>query len=490
MTPSDPSGRPSALRLVGISKRFGAVEALRAATFDLREGEIHALLGENGAGKSTLMKIAFGLLQPDRGAIQVRGSPVVVRDPLDARQLGIGMVHQHFTSIPAFTVAENIALATGWPLRRTELRARVVALGLETGLALDPDAVVQDLSAGLKQRLEVLKALAANARILLLDEPSSVLSPVDAEALLGLIRKLSGQGIASILITHKLQEVTSMADRVTVLRRGTVVYQGAVADTSEANLAEQMLGTPPERPARAPRTAGAVRISVTGLQVERIGPSGTGIRDATFTGRAGEILGVAAVEGNGQRELLRAIAGLVTARAGTLRVEGPVSFVPEDRSSEGLIGSFSLTENLVLSQGASAPWVGWGWVDWGQARARAWQLIQQFEIKAPGPDAPAASLSGGNQQRQVIAGALERKPRVLVAENLTRGLDLRATADMHARLRGVAAGGACVLVHLTDLDELLEVADRVLVLASGKLVEPLPGTSRMEIGRLMLGIVE
>jgi len=480
---------PPLLQLSGITKRFGPLEALRDVTFTLREGEIHALLGENGAGKSTLMNIAVGLLRPDAGTIAVNGAVQAVRNPLEARRLGIGMVHQHFTSIPALTVMENIALATGWPLRRQELHGRVRAAAAEIGWDVDPEALVQELSAGLKQRLEIVKALATNARILLLDEPSSVLSPIDAELLLSIIRGLKTRGVSSVLITHKLAEATSVADRVTVLRRGQVVHTGAISQTDIQALAIHMLGEPPPAPIPRNRTGGDVSITAANLAVERLGAGGSGVRDASFTARGGEVLGIAAVEGNGERELLRAIAGLARASAGRMTVAGPVSFIPEDRTTEALIGEFTLTENFVLSQGTAGPWVRNGWLDWPQAARRCADVIRAFAVQAPGPRAIARSLSGGNQQRMVIAGALERKPAVLVAENITRGLDVKATSEVHARLREAAAAGVCVVLHLADLDELVEIADRILVMVNGVLTEVSPEATRIEIGRRMLGMV-
>lgn len=476
------------LQLSGISKRFGGVEALRDVSFTLAAGEIHALLGENGAGKSTLMNIVVGLLHPDAGEIAVNGVTQAVGNPLDARRLGIGMVHQHFTSIPAFTVAENVALATGWRLRPGELSARVRKVAGEIGWDLDPDAQVQELSAGLKQRLEVVKALATNASILLLDEPSSVLSPVDADALLSTIQGLRARGVSSVLITHKLSEAVSVADRVTVLRRGEVVHEGAVAATTSAALAVHMLGAPPPKAAARSRTVGETRVTVDRLVVPRMGSSGSGLREASFTAQAGEIVGIAAVEGNGERELLRAIAGLVPLGSGAITVASPVAFIPEDRTTEALIGEFSLTENLILSQGAAAPWAQGAWLDRKGAERRTTELIEQFAVRAAGPEAMARSLSGGNQQRMVIAGALERNPAVLIGENVTRGLDLRATAEIHERLRQAAAAGVCVLLHLADLDELLELSDRILVMANGVLSHLAGGATRLDIGRRMLGV--
>ena len=476
------------LTLTAIRKRYGSTEALKGADFSLARGEIHALLGENGAGKSTLMKIAFGLVQPDGGRILVDGAEVIIRNPLAARRLGIGMVHQHFTDIPVFTVAENIALAAGWPPSGRGLRDRVRRLAEEAGLPLDPDALAGELSAGLRQRLEVLKALAGHARILLLDEPTSVLPPSEADTFLGLVQRLRDRGVATVLITHKLQEALAVADRITVLRAGEVIQTGAAQSVRPETLATAMLGTAPARPAPRIRAAvGEVVINARDLAIPGAAGGGTGIRNASFQVRAGEVVGLAAVEGNGQRELLRALAGLARPARGTIQVTGPVSFIPEDRTSEGQIGELSLTENLVLSQGRAAPWAQHGWLDWPAARRRAGELLERFDIRAPGPDVAAERLSGGNQQRQIIANAMERRPRVLLAENPVRGLDLRATAEVYDRLRRAAAEGAAVLVHLPDLDDLLDVADRIVVLAAGELIPMPEGAGRDLIGRTMLG---
>ena len=478
----------AALALTGISKRYGAVTALQDVAFELAPGEIHALLGENGAGKSTLMKIAFGLVSPDAGSIMLHGAPVRLRDPTDARRYGIGMVHQHFTSIPAFSVAENVALAAGWRPGRKAVAERVSQLSEQTGLLLDPDAIVVNLSAELKQRLEVLKALAAGARILLFDEPSSVLPPREVSALLAMIAGFRDRGIASVLITHKLDEALSIADRVTVLRRGVVVHHGPVRGESAATLATHMLGSaPPARGRRPPAKEGEVRVALAGVVVRPLA-GGSGLCGVTCTVRGGEILGVAAVEGNGQRELLRGIAGLAPLASGTRTVAAPVAFIPEDRISEGLIGPFSLTENLVLARGRDAAWINGPWVDWPGARRRAGELITEYGVRAGGPDAAAASLSGGNQQRMLVAAALDKQPAVLVAENPTRGLDLRATAEIHERLRDAAGRGVAVVVHLADLDELLEVASRIVVLSNGILTEMPAASGRDRIGHQMLAV--
>jgi ABC-type uncharacterized transport system ATPase subunit len=481
---------PAALALRGIRKRFGSVQALRGADFTLMPGEVHALLGENGAGKSTLMHVAYGLVRPDAGEILVDGVGRSIPSPRAARRLRIGMVHQHFTSVPAMTVAENVALATGWGVSPRVLHERVRAAAERVGLPLDPAARVSHLSVALKQRLEIVKALAADARILLLDEPTAVLTPAEADELLQVIRRFTAGGGAAVLITHKLDEVLEAAERVTVLRQGAVVFDGAVAGQSAASLASAMLGEA-VRPARTPqaeRNTGAdgVLVRLEELEVPRESGYGIAVRRATLSIRAGEIVGLAAVEGNGQRELLRAVAGRIQPLRGRREVAGPMAFIPEDRTTEGIIPSLTLTENVVLGSRADDPWLRRGRLDWRTARARTASLIGEFGIVASGPDAPAASLSGGNQQKLVIARELARRPRVVVAENPTRGLDLRAASAIHDRLRAAATDGAAVLLYSSDLDEVLAIADRVLVAARGLVSEAPAGATRLEIGALMV----
>ncbi len=483
----------TALALTNIHKRFGPVHALRGADFALRPGVIHALLGENGAGKTTLMRIAAGMLRPDAGEIRVGAGAHSALTPRRARALGIGMVHQHFTSIPAFTVAENVALAAGWPVSPGPLRERVRELGERVGLPLDPDAVVERLSVGLRQRLEIVKALAAEARILLLDEPTAVLAPIEVEGLLVVIRRFTEGGGSAVLITHKLDEALGAADEVTVLRRGEVVLTGAPGGMSVGALASAMIGDaapapPPGKPRPSPKSDATVRPSVRidSLEVAREGGFGMALRGVSLIVRPGEILGVAAVEGNGQRELLRAVAGRVLPLRGLREVAEPVAFIPEDRSTEGLIPEMTLTQNLVLGADPSAPWMRGTGVDWREARLRTAELLQEYDVAAPGPDVSAGALSGGNQQRVVIARELARRPAVVVAENPTRGLDIRATAEIHARLRRAADEGAAVLLYSSDLDEVLAVATRVLVASRGLLVEPPVGATRDTIGAMMV----
>ena len=467
------------LELRGIRKSFGPVRAVRGADFSLAAGEVHALVGENGAGKSTLMHIAAGMVPPDAGTVHVDGQEVRLPSPRDARELGIGMVHQHFTSIAGLTVGENLELAAGRlaPSRGsggTCWTASGVGARLMEGLP--PKALASDLSVAQRQRLEILKALATGARILLLDEPTALLTPAEVEELHGLIREFVASGGAVALITHKLREVLGTSDRVTVLRRGIVTLRGATAEQTEQSLAEAMIGS--EGIASREERSGGQRGPFAALGVA------VGIGEILL--RAGELVGVAAVEGNGHRELLRAIAGLEQFPG--VRVTGSVAFVPEDRTAEGLIGELSLTENLVLGLGADPRWARGARLDWTAARQRTTELIEAFDIIAPGPDARAGTLSGGNQQKLLLARALERQPAVLVMENPTRGLDVRTTEEIHRRLRAAASDAVTVIVHSTDLDEVLALADRVLVVHRKEVREAPQGADRRLVGEMMLGV--
>ncbi len=482
------------IELIGIQKHFGPVHALRGADFSLRPGEVHALLGENGAGKTTLMQVAFGLQRPDAGQILVEGRPRVIGSPRVARGLGIGMVHQHFTSIPALTVAENVALAAGWEVAPGRLERRVRELSERIGLPLDPGERAGRLTVGQKQRVEIVKALAGNVRMLLLDEPTAVLAPAEAAELLRVVRRYTEAGNAAVLITHKLDEALTAADRVTVLRRGAVVEAGPVGGYNAAQLAEAMIG----RDLAASPAAHGIRsspslemttnplVTLEALEVAREGGYGLAVRGASFQVRAGEIVGVAAVEGNGQRELLRAVAGRLHPLRGRLDVVGPIGFIPEDRTTEGLIPELSLTENVVLASDPRDPWIRGNRVDWPVARGRTGELLASFDVVAGGPESPAWTLSGGNQQKLVVARELSRRPQVVVAENPTRGLDIRAAASIHQRLRDAAAAGSAVLFHSSDLDEVLELSDRVVVASRGTVIPVPVGATRSRIGELML----
>ena len=481
-----------ALELSGITRVFGPVQALRGVDFSLQPGEVHALLGENGAGKSTLMHIADGMLQPDAGVIRVGGRAVALHSPRDARALGIGMVHQHFTSIAALTVGENLRLAVGRRSRGGAHGSGAVgdapapppdsALSGALRQGLPPGTPVEDLSVALRQRLEIVKALATGARILLLDEPTALLAPSEVEELLRLVREFAAGGGAVALITHKLPEVFAAADRVTVLRRGEVRLRGAVRGETEGSLAEAMIG-------------GAVPGSTAGPPNPLAGSRGPArpagppaVRIGNISVHAGELIGIAAVEGNGQRELLRAIAGLAPGAALGVEVAGTVALVPEDRTSEGLIPELSVMENLVLGSERDPRWERGIGLDWTAARAHAEEVIRSFGIQSEGPDAAIATLSGGNQQKIVLARALTRRPAVLVAENPTRGLDIRATAEVHERLRAAAREGVAVIVYSTDLDEVLELGERVLVVHRGRVSEAPTGADRRVVGGMMLGL--
>jgi len=466
----------AALELRGISKAFGSVQALHGADFSLAPGEVHALLGENGAGKSTLMHIAYGMTGPDRGTIRVRGALVSIRSPRVARALGIGMVHQHFTSIGALTVGENVALAIGrrsdgQSVRRTEtaLPARLME-GLPNGARVDTLSVAQ------RQRLEIVKALATGATSLLLDEPSAVLAPSEVEELLALVREFTATGGSAVLITHKLPEVFKVADRVTVLRAGRVTLHAPVAGQTPVSLAEAMIGEAPV--GHTAEVLGTTAPRATSAVVDAA-PARPAVRVGGIDVMAGELVGIAAVLGNGQRELLRSIA-----------VGRGTAFVPEDRTIEGLIGLMTVTENMVLGLDTDPRWSRGARLDWNAARTRTAELIERFGIRAPGPDAPAATLSGGNQQKVVLARALEQGPQVLVAENPTRGLDIKATVEIHDRLRAAAAQGVAVLVYSTDLDEVLELSQRVLVVHAGTVREAPKGADRRVVGEMMLGVRE
>ncbi len=482
------------LELTGIHKRFGSVQALRGADFVLTAGEVQALLGENGAGKTTLMHVAYGLVRPDSGETRVHGVLRHINSPGQGRRLGIGMVHQHFTAVPALTVAENIALAAGWSEHPRELCRRAEDLTQRHGLPLEPEQRAGRLSVALKQRLEIVKALAADPRILLLDEPTAVLAPAEAEELLQVIRRFAAAGGSAVLITHKLDEALRAADRVAVLRQGTVTHTGPVASQTADSLARAMIGAAPDLPlvappsvrSRASRSSGRARVRFEALEVPRESGYGIAVRRGALAIYPGEIVGVAAVEGNGQRELLRAVAGRLLPLRGRLEVERPIGFVPEDRTSEGLILDLSLTENVALGWNDGAPWVRQGRISWREARAHTSELLQEFEVVASGPDVKASSLSGGNQQKLIVARELSRSPAVLVAENPTRGLDVGATAAIHARIRAAAAAGAAVLFHSNDLDEVLHLAHRVVVMSRGTLTEAPASASRSDVGTMML----
>ena len=494
---------PPALALEHISKRFGTVAALRDASLQVAAGHVHALLGENGAGKTTLMHVAFGMVAADSGTVRVNGSPVTIDAPSHAIAAGIGMVHQHFTLVPAMTVAENIALGGRGTLRRDAMVAAVEDIAAMTGFALEPDALVEALSVGAQQRVEIAKALARRARVLILDEPTAVLAPAEGDELLRWARRFADAGNAVVLITHKLNEALAVADRVTVLRQGQVVHTGAAADASATTLAAAMLGdashplgeapSPPMRGgSRSARVTHEAPVVLAARHVTVHDERGRArLRDASLVVRAGEIVGLAGVEGAGQRELLRALAGRIAVHSGRIERPAQVGFVPEDRHRDAVLLDRSLTDNAAL-RGAGPRR---GRISWRTLRAGTRTLMEQFDVRAPSTEAMMRTLSGGNQQKFVLAREMTTlllpraapafDTRAIVIENPTRGLDVRATADVHARLRAARDGGAAVLVYSSDLDEVLTLADRVAVLHAG-IVHDVP-VDRDAIGRAMLG---
>jgi simple sugar transport system ATP-binding protein len=433
------------------------------------------------------MRIAAGLDRPERGRIVVRGREIGFRSPREARQAGIGMVHQHFTSIPAFTVAENVALGVDGPIRSAVLSSRIRTLNHQLGFDLDPADRSGDLPVAALQRLEILKLLVGDASILILDEPTGSLSQEEGNELLHLLRRLVGQGSSAVLITHKLDEAIRFADRVTVIRRGQVTASGPIAGQTTSDLARAMLGETVAGTSRlSPPRPGEPVVTARAVTVGPIAGRGPGIREANFVIHAGETVGLASVEGNGERELLRAVAGLAPVKRGSLEVRQPVSLVPEDRIREALVPEFSLSENATLALGRAAPWVRRGIIHPAEALTATSRLIEEYQIGAPGPAAAAGTLSGGNQQKLALALALQRGSRVIVAENPGRGLDVRAARLGFEWLRAAAGRGAGILVFSSDLDELLGWCDRLLVVSQGQVYSPPAGSGREEIGRLLL----
>ncbi len=485
----------------GIVKRFAGVPALDEVDFELRRGEIHALLGENGAGKSTLMRVLAGLYAPDAGSIEVDGRPVRFRSAADASAAGIGMVHQHFTLVENFTVAENLALAlpgqTPGILPRRGLADRALQAAKLLGWHLDPDAPVWQLPVGVQQRVEIVKVLATDPGILIFDEPTAVLAPVELEEFFAVLRRLRDEGRAIVFISHKLPEVMALCDRVTVLRHGRNAGSVEARDTDPADLARRMVGAEAaglERGTPAEPAAGQPVLEVRALSV----PGGRGldaVRELSLDVRPGEVLGIAGVDGNGQAELAEAVVGLRDPSGGSVRIAGEepvaarrhVGFIPQDRLREGLVRELSVRDNLVLElQGETRARRG-PWLRWDVLNTRAREMRERYDVRAASLDLPAGSLSGGNQQKIVIARALSREPRLLVAVNPTRGLDVGAAGYVYDQLRAQRAQGAAVLLISTDLDEVLRLSDRVGVLYQGRLMGIVPPETERETLGLMMG---
>jgi simple sugar transport system ATP-binding protein len=495
------------LELRGITKRFPGVLANDAVDFDLLRGEIHALLGENGAGKSTLMNILYGLYRADAGEILLNGKHVSFSSAKDAIEAGIGMVHQHFMLIPVMTVAENVVLGTepvrgGVFLDERGAEARVRELSHQFRLAVDPDARVEKITVGQQQRVEILKALYRRADILILDEPTAVLTPQEASDLFSILRALTQEGISVIFISHKLNEVLEIADRITVLRRGKVIDTVPSAGATQASLARAMVGREVLlRVEKSPSSPGDPLLEVDNL--EAVDDRGLhALHDVSLEVRAGEIVGIAGIDGNGQTELIEALVGLRRPTGGRIVVEGKdvtgtgprhlidagVGHIPEDRHRLGLVLDFSLAENLSLHDYRKPPESRFGWLWPRRLLARARKLIREFDIRGGGPQTRAAGLSGGNQQKVVIAREIAANPRALVAAQPTRGLDVGAIEYVHRRLVEERDAGKAVLLVSLELDEIRSLSDRILVMYEGKIVgEYGPDADEEELGLAMTG---
>ena len=478
---SDNRRDPPVLELSHITKRFGELTVLDDVSLAVRKGTVHALLGENGAGKTTLMRIAFGLLRSDDGTLTIAGARGRIGSPRDAIVAGVGMVHQHFTNVGEMTVAENVALGRRGPFRVTDAERDVTRIGERSGLVLDPAVRASDLGVGGQQRLEIVKALSRDARILILDEPTAVLAPAEAAELLRWLRQFADAGNAVVLITHKLQEAMSVADDVTVLRRGRVALQRAAAGLTADELANALLGESPSNPEPTEVVPTLHRVVVRAVGLDIV--SGIkAVRGVNLEIRAGELVGVAAIEGSGQHELLRALARRMPIARGELRLPMSIGFVPEDRHKDAVILPFSLEENVALRDSGARR----GRLRVLENRGRTMDLIAAFDVRGGTAGTPMRTLSGGNQQKLVLARELEGNPELLVVENPTRGLDLRASAAVRMRLRGAAAAGAAVVAYSSDVDELLAIATRVVVVHNGRLSET--SLDRTSIGRAMLGL--
>ncbi|MBM6402583.1 ABC transporter ATP-binding protein [Phycicoccus sonneratiae] len=496
------------LDIEGLSKSFGSVRANRDISLSVRRGEIVALLGENGAGKSTLVNQIFGLITPDTGTVAIKGDATPIKDPRDAIARGIGMVHQHFQLVPVMTVAENMVLGHettrgGGVLDLAAARTMVRELSAKHGLAVDPDTEVEDLPVGTQQRVEILKALSRKVDLLILDEPTAVLTPQETDELLAVMKELANSGTSIVFITHKLREVLAVADRVYVLRQGAVVGEVATKDTDAKGLATMMVGREVvlsiDKSAASP---GETVLEVQDLHV--VDDRGLGaVNGFSLSVRAGEIVGVAGVEGNGQRELVEALAGMRKVVSGRMALgsldltranphqthHAGVGHVPEDREKHGLVGTYSIADNLVLNEFDQAPYAKSGVRQFDAVRENAEKLREEFDIRSSGVMQTAGSLSGGNKQKVVVAREMAFKPKLLMAAQPTRGVDVGSIEFIHRRIVEARDEGAAVLLVSAELDEILSLSDRIAVVHGGAVVAEMDAkdADRTEIGRLMAG---
>ncbi len=501
-----------AIELVGISKRFGAVQANRDVSLSVAAGSIHGIVGENGAGKSTLMSILYGFYEADSGEIRIGGTPRSIRSSGDAIAAGIGMVHQHFMLVETLSVVENVVLgAEGGALLKgglTKARAELARLSQDYGLVIDPDAIVGELSVGLQQRVEILKSLYRGADILILDEPTAVLTPPEADQLFVLLRALKGQGKTVILSTHKLREIMDVTDAVSVMRRGEMVEHVRTSQTSPPELAEAMVGRRVLlRVEKEPRERGAPVLEAAGLSVT----DARGIAllsEASLTLHAGEIVGIAGVAGNGQSELLDVLAGLTTPSRGVIRLNGQIlnaadrrparlrelglMHIPEDRQKAGLVTAFSAAENAILGYQHEAAFGSGPFLSPRAIAAHAREAFAAYDVRPPDPALKTANFSGGNQQKIVLAREIERAPKVLLVGQPTRGVDIGAIEFIHRRLIALRDAGVAILLVSVELEEVMALSDRILCMCGGRITgeRAVEETDERDLGLLMAGVTE
>jgi len=491
------------LTLEGLTKAYPGVVANDNVSFEIMPGEIHALLGENGAGKSTLVKTIYGLVKPDAGTMRLGGEVFAPANPRAARAAGVAMVFQHFSLFEALTVAENIALGMDDPPGRRTLGARIREVSMAYGLPLDPDRLVGDLSAGERQRIEIVRCLLQNPRLLIMDEPTSVLTPQEVEILFHTLRKLAAEGTSILYISHKLEEIRSLCEHATVLRHGRVVARCDPREQSAAELAEMMVGSTLHVPQRPGGDRGAVLLEVMALSLPAPSEFGTALRDVSFNLRAGEVLGIGGVAGNGQDELLSALSGERLAPSGTLLLDGEdiarrppdarrargLLTAPEERLGHSAAPGMSLTENALITAAVRETLTWRGFIRWGRTRAFAERIVEAFDVRTPGTDVAAGALSGGNLQKFVIGREILQRPLVFAVNQPTWGVDASAAAAIRQAILDLAGEGAGVVVISQDLDELMDICDHFTALNEGELapIRAAAGLSIEEVGLMMGG---
>ncbi len=491
------------LKIRGLTKAYPGVVANSDVSFDIGVGEVHALLGENGAGKSTLVKMIYGLVKPDSGTMEMNGAPYAPSEPRAARTSGVAMVFQHFSLFDALNVAENIALGMENPPKMGELAERIKDVSEKYGLPLDPYRVVGDLSAGERQRVEIIRCLLQDPKLLIMDEPTSVLTPQEVDILFQTLRKLSAEGTAILYISHKLEEIRTLCDHATVLRLGKHVGECTPAETTARDMAEMMVGSILQTPTRAGRNMGAVAIELIGLNVASPSAFGTSLKDISFAVRSGEVLGLGGVAGNGQDELLGALSGEIKCATNMVQMHGigignlgpaqrrkqGLLSAPEERLGHAAAPDMSLIENAMLTGAVRENLEKNGFLLWGKAQEFAEKIIKDFDVRTPGAANAARALSGGNLQKFVIGREVLQRPEVLVVNQPTWGVDASAAASIRQALLDLAAGGAALIVISQDLDELMEISDRFAALNEGRLsdIRPAEGLTVDEIGLMMGG---